>query len=118
MDILIVEDHDGIAEATATVLRRHAHHTRRVASGAAALHASAGDLVLLDLGLPDMDGLEVLRRLRERGVTTPVVVMTAQSESGLRERVFAEGANGFINKPFSVAGLLASITAVQSRDAV
>ncbi len=74
-------------------------------------------MVLLDLGLSDVGGFEVLRGIRAREVTTPVVTMTAQNVARLRDRALGGGANGFVDKPFTPVGLLACISASQRRDA-
>lgn len=65
--------------------------------------------MLLDLGLPDSDGMNVLAILRAAGSTTPVVIMTARDDPGLRERVFAAGADGFVTKPFAIGELITAI---------
>jgi DNA-binding response OmpR family regulator len=109
MNVLVVEDDDGIAEMLAFTLRRYQHEMRRVSYGGEALADASTDLVLLDLGLPDMDGFEVLRRLRATGSAVPVVVMTARREPGLRARASAAGADGFVSKPFAIAELLDAI---------
>lgn len=109
MDILVVEDHDGIASTLNTLLRRLDHDVRRVDRGADALTAPAADLMLLDLGLPDIDGMNVLAILRAAGSTTPVVIMTARDEPGLRERALAAGADGFVTKPFAIGELIMAI---------
>lgn len=109
MDILLVEDHDGIATTLATLLRRQSHDVRRVAHGLTALTVLPADLILLDLGLPDIDGFEVLARLRASDATTPVVIMTARTEPGLHERAIAAGADGFLAKPFTIDEVTAAI---------
>lgn len=114
MNVLIVEDDSGIAEAIALALRLEGHETTHVATGAAALSALPVDVILLDVGLPDMTGFDVLRRLHDRGDATPVIVMTARHEPELRMRALAGGAAGFILKPFAVRGLLDAIAAVHA----
>lgn len=109
MDILVVEDHDGIAATLNMLLRRLDHDVRRVDRGADALTAPPADLMLLDLGLPDIDGMTVLASMRAAGSTTPVIIMTAGDEPGLRERALAAGADGFITKPFAIGELVMAI---------
>jgi DNA-binding response OmpR family regulator len=109
MDILVVEDHDGIAATLNMLLRRLDHDVRRVDRGADALTVPPADLILLDLGLPDIDGMTVLSIMRAAGSTTPVVIMTAGDEPGLRERALAAGADGFIAKPFAIGELIMAI---------
>jgi two-component system response regulator TctD len=73
------------------------------------------DLAILDLGLPRMDGLEVLRRLRRRGARTPVIVLTARSEIESRVEGLNVGADDYLTKPFSLSELEARINAVMRR---
>lgn len=114
MNVLIVEDDSGIAQAIALTLRLEGHGTTHVATGADALSAPPFDVILLDIGLPDLTGFEVLRRLHDRGDATPVIVMTARHEPELRMRALAGGAAGFILKPFAAGGLLEAIAVVHS----
>jgi DNA-binding response OmpR family regulator len=85
-----------------------------VATGAQALAATQVDVVLLDLGLPDMDGVEVCRGLRQRG-DAAIIVVTARGEEGDRVVALDEGADDYLVKPFGLAELLARIRAVLRR---
>jgi len=114
MRVLIVEDEDAIAEPLAEGLRRDGFDVERVATGAAALEASEPDVVLLDLRLPDMDGLDVCRRLRERS-DVPIIVVTARGEEADRVVGLELGADDYVVKPFGLRELIARIRAVTRR---
>ena len=118
MRILLVEDEPELAAFLERVLQDAAWATDVAASGAAALEALAVndyDLVVLDLGLPDMDGREVCRRWRERGGRAPVLMLTART--GVNDRVAGldAGADDYLAKPFAVAELLARLRALARR---
>ncbi|MEU4446859.1 response regulator transcription factor [Actinosynnema sp. NPDC050801] len=114
MRILVVEDDDRVARGLLTALRHAGYEVHRVATAAAALTAPPADVVLLDLGLPDGDGLDVLRELRHR-TGTAIITVTARGEE--RERVLGLrlGADDYVVKPFGTAELLARIEAVLRR---
>jgi DNA-binding response OmpR family regulator len=112
--ILLVEDDNRVAAALVPALERHGYKVSRVATGAAALAAADVDLVLLDLGLPDIDGLEVCRRMRRAG-DVPIIAVTARAEEVQRIRGLRCGADDYVVKPFSVGELLARIEAVLRR---
>jgi len=114
MRVLIVEDEDAIAEPLAEGLRRDGFDVERVATGAAALEASEPDVVLLDLRLPDMDGLDVCRRLRERS-DVPIIVVTARGEEADRVVGLELGADDYVVKPCGLRELIARIRAVTRR---
>jgi len=117
MRVLVVEDDDGVAGAVGEALGAHGHHVTRVTRGADALLAHRdADVVLLDLGLPDADGLDVLRKLR-RMAQTPVVVMTARGDERTVVRGLRLGADDYLVKPVRLAELLARIEAVARRAA-
>jgi DNA-binding response OmpR family regulator len=113
--VLVVEDDDGVANAVVGALGAHGHLTERLTRGEDALtrHHDA-DLVLLDLGLPDVDGLEVLRKLR-RVAATPVIVLTARGDERSVVRGLHLGADDYLVKPVRLAELLARIHAVTRR---
>lgn len=116
MKILIVEDDERVADALGAFLRQAGYTTERVGSGAAALEALGADTdaVLLDLGLPDMDGLDVCRRIR--GLSgVPIIVATARSHVEERIKGFHAGADDFVVKPYDVRELVARIEAVTRR---
>lgn len=120
MRVLLVEDDRMIGEGAAGVLRAEGHATDWVQDGDAAdlaLRTHDYDLVLLDLGLPGRDGLRVLRELRARGGTVPVLVVTARD--AVRERIAGldAGADDYLVKPFDVDELLARMRALQRRSA-
>jgi DNA-binding response OmpR family regulator len=112
--VLVVEDDAGIAGSLVRGLERAGYVAWHVGSGAAALAADPAEVVLLDLGLPDMDGLEVCRELRLRGDAV-IIVVTARGEEGDRVVALDEGADDYLVKPFGLAELLARIRAVLRR---
>jgi DNA-binding response OmpR family regulator len=112
--ILIVEDDDRVARGLATALTRHGYDVRRVATAAEALRADPADVVLLDLGLPDADGLEVCRKLRRRE-SVAVIAVTARAEERDRIVGLRSGADDYVVKPFGIGELLARIEAVARR---
>jgi two-component system, OmpR family, response regulator RegX3 len=112
--ILLVEDEDSIAEPLAAGLRREGFDVERAATGGAALAAPPADLVLLDLRLPDVDGLDVCRQLRERA-DTPIIVVTARGEESDRVVGLELGADDYVVKPFGLRELIARIRAVSRR---
>jgi two-component system response regulator RegX3 len=112
--ILVVEDEDAIAEPLVEGLRREGFEVERVATGAEALEAREPDLVLLDLRLPDVDGLDVCRRMRERS-TVPIIVVTARGEEADRVVGLELGADDYVVKPFGLRELIARIRAVSRR---
>jgi DNA-binding response OmpR family regulator len=116
VQILLVEDDDSIAEPLAEGLRREGFAVRRAATAAAALESGEGDLVLLDLRLPDGDGLDVCRRLRERS-DVPIIIVTARGEEADRVVGLELGADDYVVKPFGLRELIARIRAVMRRGA-
>jgi DNA-binding response OmpR family regulator len=115
MQVLLVEDDEGVASALAELLGHAGASVIRTARGADALHRVKGcDLVLLDLGLPDMDGLDVLRTLR-RASAVPVIIMTARDSDGAVVLGLRAGADDYLVKPVRKAVLLARIDAVMRR---
>ena len=115
MRVLLVEDDDAIAEPLAKGLQREGFEVDRVATGAGALDADPADLVLLDLGLPDVDGYEVCRQLRARSETLPIIVVTARGDEVDRVIGLELGADDYLVKPFGFRELVARIRAVMRR---
>ncbi|WP_159941720.1 MULTISPECIES: response regulator transcription factor [unclassified Nocardiopsis] len=114
MRILVVEDDDRVARGLVTALKSASFDVQRVATAERALSAPPADVVLLDLGLPDADGIDLLRRLRERPQTA-IIAVTARGEERERVRGLRAGADDYVVKPFGVAELLARIDAVLRR---
>jgi two-component system OmpR family response regulator len=118
MRILIAEDDPAIAAGVCASLRQGGHAVDHVADGVradSALRDTPYDLLVLDLGLPALDGSEVLQRLRRRGTGLPVLVITARE--GLRERVrvLDLGADDYLVKPFALAEFEARVRALLRR---
>ena len=112
--VLLVEDDDAIADPLVTGLERDGFTVDRAANGSAALDATDFDFALLDLGLPDMDGTDVCRRLRERS-DVPIIVITARGDEIDRVLLLELGADDYIVKPFGLRELIARIRAVARR---
>jgi two-component system, OmpR family, response regulator len=114
VNLLIVEDEERIAAFLVKGLRAHGYGVEWVKSGQGALqHATRPDvsLVILDLGLPDLDGLEVLKRLRGRGVAVPILVLSVRGRVNDRVEGLNLGANDYLVKPFAFEELLARVRA-------
>ncbi|WP_371502807.1 response regulator transcription factor [Kitasatospora sp. NBC_00374] len=115
MRVLLVEDDDRLAHALIPALARHGHLVVRVGRADDLLRLKdTAEFILLDLGLPDMDGLEALRRLR-RVSTVPVIVVTARTEERDVLRGLRSGADDYLVKPFRTAELVARMNAVMRR---
>ncbi|MFF4658058.1 response regulator transcription factor [Streptomyces sp. NPDC001381] len=115
MRILLVEDDEPVAQSLRRGLKRYGFEVDWVATGAAALaHAGPYDVVLLDLGLPDTDGLDVCRALRGRG-DVPIIVISARSDETDRVVGLELGADDYVTKPFGVREVIARIRAVMRR---
>ncbi|MEP6883590.1 MAG: response regulator transcription factor [Gammaproteobacteria bacterium] len=120
MRVLVVEDDEMIAHGLQTGLRQGGFAVDRVGDGnsaAAALKTSTFDLVLLDLGLPKLDGIDVLRQLRKRSDATPVIILTARDEIQNRIAGLDAGADDYIVKPFDLDEVTARIRSVLRRAA-
>ncbi len=113
MNVLLVEDEDRIASFVEKGLGTRGFEVRRVVTGGAALDVISDgvDIVVLDLGLPDIDGLEVLRQLREAWASLPVVILTARGDIDDRVAGLDLGADDYVPKPFAIDELAARLRA-------
>ncbi|GAA2231164.1 response regulator transcription factor [Streptomyces indiaensis] len=114
MQVLLVEDDERIAGPLAEGLGRYGYAVERARTGSAALAAPEPEMVLLDLGLPDMDGIDVCRALRRRS-DVPIIMITARGEEIDRVLGLELGADDYMAKPFGVRELVARIRAVTRR---
>jgi len=118
MHILVVEDEQRLGR----LLRRSLESARHVVdvatdgeTGLAAARGSAYDAIILDLGLPDIDGIEVCRQVRVAGVATPILMLTARDEVQDRVQGLDAGADDYLGKPFALSELLARVRALSRR---
>ena len=118
MKILVVEDDRTVGQFVQRGFEEHRLHVDLVADGPQGLErASHGeyDVIVLDLRLPGLSGVEVLRTLRDRGVGTPVLVLTAQDAVDSKVQALRTGADDYVTKPFSFEELLARVEALGRR---
>ncbi|WP_199423609.1 response regulator transcription factor [Actinotalea solisilvae] len=114
--VLLAEDDPAIAEPLARALGREGYEVVVQGTGQGAIDAAPGaDMVILDLGLPDMDGLDVARWIRQHGLTTPVLVLTARADEVDLVVGLDAGADDYVTKPFRLAELLARVRALLRR---
>jgi DNA-binding response OmpR family regulator len=114
MSLLIVEDEERVASFLGKGLRAHGYTVEWVQTGQDALRRLTDpgiSLVILDLGLPDLDGLDVLDNLRQRGSAVPVLVLSARGRIGDRVKGLNLGADDYLGKPFAFEELLARVRA-------
>jgi two-component system OmpR family response regulator len=118
MDVLLVEDDTSLSDGIARILLGAGHAVEARATGSEALEATRSrrfDLMLLDIGLPGIDGYEVLRRLRGAQDATPVLVLTARDHVNERVHGLDLGADDYLAKPFAMAELGARVRALLRR---
>jgi DNA-binding response OmpR family regulator len=118
MRVLVVEDEPEVRDFLLRVLREAAWAADAVGRGKRALESLARseyDLAIVDVGLPDFDGFELCRRMRERGDRTPVLLLTARNAVNDRVRGLDAGADDYLAKPFAVEELLARLRALARR---
>ncbi|MFV0253055.1 MAG: response regulator transcription factor [Beutenbergiaceae bacterium] len=114
--VLLAEDDPAIAEPLARALTREGYDVSVHGTGGGAIgEAAAADLVVLDLGLPDMDGLDVARWVRSQGLSTPILVLTARADEVDLVVGLDAGADDYVTKPFRLAELLARVRALLRR---
>jgi DNA-binding response OmpR family regulator len=117
--ILVVEDDPGVRSVLERGLRLAGHEvtmTQDAVGARAAWTSGTFDLVLLDVMLPDGDGITLLTERRMAGDATPTILVTAREESELHQRAVAAGATDYLAKPFAYADLLERIKILTSRD--
>ncbi|MFP4148556.1 MAG: response regulator transcription factor [Nitriliruptoraceae bacterium] len=118
--LLLVDDDAAIRTSLARALSREGFAVQAVDGGRAALAAvaaSAPDVAIVDLTMPDVDGIEVIRRLRAEGATLPILVLSARDEVEDRVAGLQAGADDYVTKPFAVAELVARLQALLRRAA-
>ncbi|MBP9034777.1 MAG: response regulator [Pseudomonadales bacterium] len=118
MQILLVEDDAALGAGLAQALRARGYAVNHVSEGRVALTAlqtEAPDIVVLDLGLPDMDGLQVLRRIRDHDRSLPVLLLTARNSVDDLVEGLDRGADDYLAKPFEMSELLARLRVLERR---
>lgn len=118
--LVIAEDDRAVRESVTRALELEGYEVEAVSDGSAALEAAGRegvDLLILDLGMPNVDGLTVCRRLRSSGVKFPILVLTARTEVADRVSGLDAGADDYLAKPFSLDELLARLRALLRRTA-
>jgi DNA-binding response OmpR family regulator len=116
--ILLIEDTPEIVETLRDHLEHHGYATSvatRAAQAVALVVSERPDLVILDLGLPDRDGYTVLEQIRERGIRTPVLILSARRDEADKVRGLLLGADDYVTKPFGTMELLARVAAILRR---
>ncbi|MAO82432.1 MAG: response regulator transcription factor [Myxococcota bacterium] len=117
-DILLVEDDATLVLSLEMTLQAHGHHVivcRRLAEARDILKGGLPDLLLLDLGLPDGDGLDLCQELRQQGAITPILMLTARGTLGARVDGLRAGADDYLPKPFDLPELMARVEALLRR---
>ena len=118
--ILVVEDNEENWDMLSRRLQRRGYVVVRAADGQEAVEMAARetpDLILMDMSLPVMDGLEATRRIRARAQTTPIIALTAHAMAGDRDKALQAGCDDYHAKPIELPGLLAQMEALLARAA-
>lgn len=119
--ILVVDDTDDVRELIAKLLQRKGFDVTTAAGGkqgVAQASTDKPDLILMDLNMPEMDGWQAARTIREEGITTPVIALTAHQMSDEHDRAIEAGFNGFQTKPLELDALLSLIEELLSKPKV
>ncbi|TYP95502.1 two-component system, OmpR family, response regulator/two-component system, OmpR family, response regulator CiaR [Fodinibius salinus] len=119
MDILVIEDDPSVRTLVQTVLQKDDNHVdlaETASGGESQAYENPYDVIVLDLGLPDGDGFEVCKRMRDENITTPVLILSAEQETDVKIKCLRVGADDYITKPFNTEELLARIEAITRRN--
>ncbi len=118
MNILVVEDEKTLNKQLTSVLKQEHYNVDSCTDGNTALELILDrkfDLIILDIMLPELDGYEILKQIRDSGITTPVLIISAKNEIDDRIKGLNLGADDYLNKPFSLAELIARVKAILRR---
>src|ERR1700678_1279678 len=119
MRVLVIEDHAGLAKNVARALRESAAFAVDIAldgqDGLFMAQSKVYDLILLDLMLPKLDGIEVLRRMRKEAIQTPVLILTSRDDKETTIALLDSGADDYLTKPFDVGEMVARCRALIRR---
>ena len=116
--VYIVDDDEAVRDSLRSVFESHLYEVEDFPSGTAFLQAfgnGPSGCIVLDVNLPELDGIEVLTRLRGRGDSTPVIVISGRPDARMRERAAEAGAAAFLEKPFAGEDLLTAVKAAIRR---
>jgi len=114
--VLLAEDDPGIAEPLARALAREGYEVEVATTGQSAMDlANTGELLLLDLSMPDVDGVEVIRSIRKAGQAVPILVLTARADEVDKVLGAEVGADDYVTKPFRLADLMARVRSLINR---
>ena len=119
MRLLLVEDEKGMAQALCELLRLEKYEVDHVAdgiSGLAAVESDIYDIIILDVMLPGMNGFEIVKKARQKGIRTPILMLTAKSELDDKITGLDNGADDYLTKPFITKELLARLRALGRRN--
>lgn len=118
MNILVVEDDPSVRTLVKAVLEHNGNSVQTedtAASGEASAVEGSFDMIILDLGLPDGDGYEVCKNIRDKSVTTPVLILSGEQETDVKVKCLKVGADDYLTKPFNTEELIARMEAIQRR---
>jgi len=118
MNILVVEDDPSVRTLVKAVLEHNGNtvHTEdTAASGESSAMENEFDMIVLDLGLPDGDGYEVCKNIRDKNITTPVLILSGEQETDVKVKCLKVGADDYLTKPFNTEELIARMEAIQRR---
>jgi DNA-binding response OmpR family regulator len=118
MNILVVEDDPSVRTLVKAILEHNGNHVTTedtVADGEKAATEGSFEMIILDLGLPDGDGYELCKSIRDKNVKTPVLILSGEQEADVRVKCLRVGADDFLTKPFNTEELIARIEAIQRR---
>lgn len=118
MNVLVVEDDPAVGTLVKVALQENDHEMTladNAADGEELALKNKFDMIILDLGLPDGDGFDICKEIRERNITTPVLILSAEQESDIKVKCLKVGADDFLTKPFNTEELIARVEAITRR---
>lgn len=118
MNVLVIEDDPSVRTLVRAVLEKHDYEVdfaETASKGEELARDDSFDIIILDLGLPDGNGFDVAKKMRDEGVTTPILVLSAEHETDIKVKCLRTGADDYVTKPFDTEELIARIEAVSRR---